>query len=255
MLVFLICLLATQEARSIGIMGALDVEVESIDDDMMIEMVDTIGKKTYKIGRIFDSPCVLVQAGIGKVASAQTAQTLIMHYGVDLIIFTGVAGGINPALDVGDIIISKDVKQHDFGQIWPDSFVPFDTLGFCADSFLIGLALDAAEKVEFVPVSAKSGTYGKMPRVVLGRIATGDQFISSEAKRRWIEKVFNADCVEMEGAAVAQVCAAYDIPFLIIRSLSDLANEDADVDFQTFVLHAAQNSSKLVKEILRQLVR
>jgi adenosylhomocysteine nucleosidase len=255
MMIFLICLLATQEARSVGIMGALDVEIESIDDDMTIEMVDTIGKKTYKIGKIFDSPCVLVQAGIGKVASAQTAQTLIMKYGVDIIIFTGVAGGINPTLDVGDIIISKDVIQHDFGQVWPDSFVPFDTFGFYADSLLIGLALDAAEKVEFVPVSAKSGAHGKMPRVVLGRIATGDQFISSEAKRRWIEKVFDADCVEMEGAAVAQVCAAYDIPFLIIRSLSDLANEDADVDFQTFVLHAAQNSSELVKEILRKLVR
>lgn len=255
MMIFLICLLATQEARSVGIMGALDVEIESIDDDMTIEMVDTIGKKTYKVGKIFDSPCVLVQAGIGKVASAQTAQTLIMKYGVDIIIFTGVAGGINPALDVGDIIISKDVIQHDFGQVWPDSFVPFDTFGFHADSLLIGLALDASEKVEFVPVSAKSGTRGKMPRVVLGRIATGDQFISSEAKRRWIEKVFDADCVEMEGSAVAQVCAAYDTPFLIIRSLSDLANEDADVDFQTFVLHAAQNSSKLVKEILRKLVR
>jgi len=255
MMICLICLLVTQETWSVGIMGALDVELESIDDDMMVETVDTIGKKTYKIGKIFDSPCVLAQAGIGKVASAQTAQTLITQHGVDIIIFTGVAGGINPRLDVGDIIISKDVIQHDFGQVWPDSFVAFDTLGFCADSSLIRLALDAAEKIEFVPVSAKSGTHGKMPRVILGRIATGDQFISSEAKRQWIEKIFNADCVEMEGAAVAQICAAYDIPFLIIRSLSDLANEAADVDFRTFVLQAAQNSSNLVKEILRQLKR
>ncbi len=253
MLAFLICLLVTQDARSVGIMGALEVEVESIDDAMIIYREDTVGRRTYKIGRIFNSPCVLVKAGVGKVASAQTAQTLIMQYGVDMIVFTGVAGGINPTLDVGDIVISKDVIQHDFGRILPDSFVPFDTVGFSADSLLIGLALNAVENVEFVRVPAKSGMKGEMPRVVLGRIATGDQFISSEAKRVWIARVFNADCVEMEGAAVAQICAAYDVPFLIIRSLSDLANENADVDIQTFGVHAAQNSSELVKEIIRQL--
>jgi adenosylhomocysteine nucleosidase len=253
MIAFFLCLLVTQNARSIGIMGALDVEVESIDDAMIVDRVDTIGKKTYNVGRIFGSPCVLVRAGVGKVAAAQTAQTLIMQYGVDMIIFTGVAGGITPTLNVGDIVISNDVIQHDFGQILPDSFIPFDTIGFSADSFLISLALSAAEKIELVRVPAKPGMKGEMPRVVLGRIATGDQFISSEVKRIWLSRVFNADCVEMEGAAVAQICAAYGVPFLIIRSLSDLANENADVDCQTFGVHAAQNSSELVKEILRQL--
>lgn len=255
MAALLICLLVTQEVRSIGIMGALAVEVETIDDEMVIERVDTIGGKVYKVGEIFDAPCCLVNAGVGKVASAQTAQTLIMGYGVRMIIFTGVAGGINPALDVGDIVVSRDVVQHDFGQIWPDGFVPFDTAGFRADSMLIEIALDAAQNVDLIPVSAKPGRKGKNPRVVLGRIATGDQFVSSEAKRIWIARMFNADCVEMEGAAVAQICEAYGIPFLIIRSLSDLANENADVDFQTFVLQAAQNSSGMVKEIIRQLSR
>jgi adenosylhomocysteine nucleosidase len=254
MLAFLICLIVAQEVRSIGIMGALKVEVETIDDAMIIDRVDTIGGKVYKVGKIFDSECVLVNAGVGKVASAQTAQTLIMRYDVHMIIFTGVAGGINPALDVGDIVISRDVVQHDFGQIWPDSFVPFDTTGFYADSMLIDIALDAAQNVDLINVPAESGMKGRMPHVVLGRIATGDQFISSEDKRIWIAQVFDADCVEMEGAAVAQICAAYDIPFLIIRSLSDLANENADVDFQTFVLYAAQNSSKLVKEIIKRLM-
>ena len=255
MLALLICFLVTQEVRSIGIMGALAVELEEIDDEMVIERVDTIGGKVYKVGEIFDAPCCLVNAGVGKVASAQTAQTLIMGYGVRMIIFTGVAGGINPALHVGDIVVSRDVVQHDFGQIWPDSFVPFDTSGFEADSALIEIALDAAQNIHLVPVSAKPSRKGRKPRVVLGRIATGDQFISSETKRVWIAQVFNADCVEMEGAAVAQICESYGIPFLIIRSMSDLANEDADVDFQTFVVHAAQNSSELVKEMIRQLSR
>ncbi|MGD8978690.1 MAG: 5'-methylthioadenosine/S-adenosylhomocysteine nucleosidase, partial [candidate division WOR-3 bacterium] len=87
----------------------------------------------------------------------------------------------------------------------------------------------------------------------LGRVATCDQFISSETKRLWIEKIFRADCVEMEGAAVAQICTLYEVPFVIIRSLSDLANEDAEVDFQSFVIYAAKNSSMLVKEMLRLL--
>lgn len=255
MMVLLMCLLVTQEARSIGIMGALSAEVETIDDAMIIERVDTIGGKVYKVGEIFDARCCLVNAGVGKVASAQTALTLIMSYGVRMIIFTGVAGGINPDLDMGDIVISRDVVQHDFGQIWPDRFVPFDTTGFRADSMLIEIALDAVQNVDLASISAKSSTKGKRPRVVLGRIATGDQFVSSEAKRVWIAQVFNADCVEMEGAAVGQICDAYEIPFLIIRSLSDLANENADVDFKTFAVYAAQNSSRLVKEIIRNLPR
>ncbi len=251
----MIFLLLTQETKMIGVMGAMEVEVELIGDVMKIERIDTIGMKTYKIGSVFDVPCVLAEAGVGKVASTQTAQTFIMGYGVELIIFTGVAGGINPVLEVGDIVISKEVVHHDFGQILPDSFIPFDTIGFPADSHLIRLALNAGEKVELVPVIDEMKIEGRMPEVILGRIATGDQFISSEAKRLWIARVFNADCVEMEGAAVAQVCSAYDVPFLIIRSLSDLANEDADIDFQTFVVHAAENSSRLVKEIIRQLAR
>ncbi|UCD19735.1 MAG: 5'-methylthioadenosine/adenosylhomocysteine nucleosidase [candidate division WOR-3 bacterium] len=255
MIVMFLILLSVQHEGVIGIMGAMDVELRLIDESMNVESIDTIGGKTYKRGKICGIPCVTVRAGIGKVAAAHTAQTLILRYGVDYMIFTGVAGGINPGLRIGDIVISTDVVHHDFGQVFPDSFVPFDTVGFGADSMLVALAEEAAAGLRFAPVPEGIRGEAGLPSVVLGRIATGDQFISSEEKRAWIERTFNAECVEMEGAAVAQICEVNGVPFVIIRSLSDLANEDADVDFEAFVFYAAKNSSMLVKGILEILSR
>jgi adenosylhomocysteine nucleosidase len=246
-------LLAVGQPEVIGIMGAMEVELDLIGKDMVVEGVDTVATRIFKTGRICDVPCIMVRAGVGKVGSAQTAQMLISQYGVDAVIFTGVAGGINPRLDIGDIVVSNNVVHHDLGQILPDLFIPFDTVGYDADTGLVGLALRAAENVELQPLPEQIRGGYELPEIILGRVATGDQFISSESKRLWIEQTFHADCVEMEGAAVAQICTVNDVPFLIIRSLSDLANEDAEVDFEAFVVYAAENSSLLVKEMLRLL--
>ena len=254
MLIFYFALLIPSSGPDlIGIMSAMEVELEFISDDMLTERVDTIGASVYRIGEFEQMSCVMVHSGIGKVVAAHTAQTLVTRYGVDAVIFTGVAGGIDPSLSIGDIVISKYVVQHDFGQILPDRFIPFDTVGFVADSLLVQLAQTAAADVAWERIPEAIRGEEEMPRVRVGRIATGDQFISSEAKRLWIERTFHADCVEMEGAAVAQICELYGVPFVIIRSLSDLANEDAEVDFQSFVIYAAKNSSMLVKEMLRLL--
>jgi adenosylhomocysteine nucleosidase len=249
----LIYLLAVGQPKVIGIMGAMEVELELIGKDMVVETVDTIATRIFKTGKIYDVSCVMVRAGVGKVGSAQTAQMLISEYGTDAVIFTGVAGGINPQLDIGDIVISENVVHHDFGQILPDLFMPFDTMGYDADTKLVGLALRAAGNIQLQPLPVQIRGEDEVPEIILGRVATGDQFISSEAKRVWIEQTFHADCVEMEGAAVAQICRANGLPFVIIRSLSDLANEDAEVDFEAFVVYAAENSSLLVKEMLRLL--
>jgi adenosylhomocysteine nucleosidase len=254
MFAMLICLLITSsQPNQIGIMSAMEVELEFIRSDMVIEEVDTVGGGVYTLGTINSLPCVIVHGGVGKVGAAHTAQTLITHYDVDVMIFTGVAGGINPDLHIGDIVISRNVVHHDFGQILPDSFIPFDTIGFFADSVLIQIARQAGGSavLETIPETIRGEE--ALPMVKVGRVATGDQFISSEAKRLWIAETFHADCVEMEGAAMAQVCAVYDVPFVIIRALSDLANEEAEVDFQSFVIYAAKNSSLLVKEMLRLL--
>ncbi len=238
---------------TIGIMSAMEVELEYIGDEMLIERVDTVGTNVFRIGMVEQIPCVMVHGGIGKVVAAHTAQTLVTRYGVDAVIFTGVAGGVNPSLDIGDIVISRNVVEHDFGQILPDRFVPFDTVGFFADSMLVQIAQIAATGVAWESIPAAIRGEEEMPRVRVGRVATGDQFISSETKRLWIEQTFHADCVEMEGSAVAQICDLYGVPFVIIRSMSDLANEDAEVDFQSFVVYAAKNSSMLVREMLRIL--
>jgi adenosylhomocysteine nucleosidase len=246
-------ILLINQPAMIGVMSAMEIELQFISEDLMVEKVDTVASIVYKVGRIHGVPCVMVHSGVGKVGAAQTAQVLIMKYGVDVLIFTGVAGGINPDLHIGDIVISSNAVHHDFGQILPDQFIPFDTIGFFADSLLVRLAVQAIQDVEFVSIPGQIRGQEGVPKVVVGRVATGDQFISSEAKRMWIEQVFHADCVEMEGAAVAQICASNNVPFVIVRSLSDLANEGAEIDFEAFVIYAAKNSSLLVKEMLRLL--
>jgi len=250
----IVLFLSSNQPKLIGIVGAMDVEVALIKEEMMVEKVDTISRRIFTVGKLDGVPCICVRAGIGKVNAALTAEILIMEYGVDVLVFTGVAGGINPELQIGDIVIAERVMHHDFGQITPDAFVPWDTTGFLADSFLVAITEQAAENVMFDSVPQKirkKATY--FPRVIIGRVTTGDQFIASEEKRAWIEKMFRADCVEMEGAAVAQVCVINNVPFVIIRSLSDLANENADIDFETFVLYAAKNSSLIVREIMKLL--
>jgi adenosylhomocysteine nucleosidase len=234
----------------IGVMGAMDVELELIHEDMTISRTDTIAQRVFTVGTLHNIPCVTVRAGIGKVNSAMTSEILIQEYGVDAVLFTGVAGGIDPDLYIGDIVISERVVHHDLGDIGPDTFVVWDTVGYQADSALVELIMQAVMTVRFKPIPAEMRR-GKnlLPRVKLGIVATGDQFIASEEKRQWIERTLHAACVEMEGAAVAQVCTIHGIPFVIIRSLSDLANEDADIDFASFVDYAAANSNAIVKAL------
>lgn len=250
----LLLLITTGAVNNLGIIGAMDVELDLLRKDMVVERVDTIAQRVFYSGTIHGMHCICVKAGIGKVNATLTAEILIMKYGVDAVVFTGVAGGINPQLDIGDIVISKRVIHHDYGQVVPNAFLPWDTVGYGADSSLVDIAERAARRAKFEPIPKKlCKETGRLPRIVTGRVVTGDQFIASEEKRRWIEETFHADCVEMEGAAVAQVCAINDIPFVIIRCLSDLANEQADVEFEAFVIYAAKNSNLIVKEILNLL--
>ncbi|KPJ74529.1 hypothetical protein AMJ52_00345, partial [candidate division TA06 bacterium DG_78] len=213
----LLILVTLGQFNRLGIIGAMDEEITLMKEYMKIEKVDTITQRIFAIGKIEETPCICVKAGIGKTNAALTAEILMREYNVDAIIYSGVAGGINPELGIGDIVISRRIFHHDFGQITPDAFIVFDTLGFSADSFLIEIALEAAANVKFDSVHTKITKEGaRYPQICLGVIATGDQFISSEEKRQWLDNVLHTDCVEMEGAAVAQVCAINNIPFIII---------------------------------------
>ncbi|MFQ5905697.1 MAG: 5'-methylthioadenosine/adenosylhomocysteine nucleosidase [bacterium] len=250
----------------IGIMGALDSELELIRDGMKLRSAKIISGRVYYEGQIEGHRVVVVKAGVGKVNAAMTAQVMIDRFGVGSVIFTGIAGGINPGLHIGDLVISSKLIQHDYGLISGDVLRPWkiaigDSSGrdkpvshFEPDSHLVALARRAAGRVDFPEPDTAISIHVVGPvKVYEGCIVTGDQFIASEKKRVWLQETFDACAVEMEGGAVAQVCATNGLPFVIIRTLSDLANEDARIDVEKFLSYAAHNSAALVLEMLKLL--
>lgn len=229
----------------IGIIGAMNEEIIELKSVMKDLKEDKIGNLLFFSGKLEDKDVVLVEGGIGKVNAAITTTILKDHFNVDKIIFTGVAGGVDEKLNITDIVIGTDLVQHDvdvraFG--YELGQIPrIDTLSFNCDEELMNLAyLVALEE------------FGKN-KVSKGRIVSGDQFVAAEEKINWLRETFNASCTEMEGAAVAQTCYVLNVPFLVIRAISDKANSDAKMDYPEFVKIAAKNSKTIVEGILRRL--
>ena len=232
-------------------------EIEALHNLLKIEKKVVKGMRTYYQGKLFNKKVVLVFSRWGKVASATTATQLINDFDVEEIIFTGVAGGVQPDVFVGDIVIGKDLYQHDMdGSPLVKAFeVPllgksaFSThlekrnqLTQASDQFL-------QNKNEFLSKEQFINFEIKRPKIHVGDIASGDQFISSsEQSLRILSNLPTVKCVEMEGAAVAQVCYEYKVPFSIIRTISDNANHHAHIDFPKF---AKEIASKYALGILR----
>ncbi|WP_018247278.1 5'-methylthioadenosine/adenosylhomocysteine nucleosidase [Orenia marismortui] len=231
----------------IGIIGAMDIEIELLKEEL--DLKDTLNKASMEFyaGELLDKEVVLVRSGIGKVNAAVCTQILIDDFAIDQIIFTGVAGAVDPVLDVGDIVISSEVAQHDidvtgFGREYGE--VPgLDRVFFEAEEKLVNLAKVAGEKV-----TAKEDI-----KVLIGRVLSGDQFIADREKVAWLESTFGGYCTEMEGAAVGQVCFLNSKPFVIIRSMSDKADGEANISFDEFAKIAADNSYKIVVEMLKNI--
>ena len=185
---------------------------------------------------------VVVRSGIGKVNAGICTQILADVYGVDAVINTGIAGSLNAAIDIGDVVLSTDTLQHDMdatGFGYEPGVIPrMETSVFQADENLRNLAKAACQKVN------------PDIKVFEGRVVSGDQFISDKAKKQYIEENFKGFCTEMEGAAIAQTAYLNNIPFLIIRAISDKADDSATVDYPTFEAKAIENSVKLVKEMV-----
>lgn len=229
----------------IGIIGAMEEEVVALKSEM--ENVDSAeyASMAFCRGTLCGKDVVVVRSGIGKVNAGICTQILIDRYGVDKIINTGIAGSLNAAIDIGDIVISTDAIQHDmdasiFGD--PVGQVPrLDRLSFPADDELVELAAEANEKA-----NPDINTF-------MGRIATGDQFISSKEKKDWIANTFDAICTEMEGAAVAQTAYLNKVSYVIIRAISDKADNSATMDYPEFEHKAIVHSVRLVKELLSKL--
>lgn len=227
----------------IGIIGAMSEEVQGLKKLMENIEEERVGNLVFYTGTMHNQDIVLLETGIGKVNAAVGATLMIDAFCVEKIIFTGVAGGINEELDLGDVVISEDLIQHDvdvtaFGEKL--GVIPrMESSVFKADDELIELAEKAGKKLK-----------GK---VIVGRILSGDQFIASPEKIAFLKKEFNGDCAEMEGAAVGHVCQIFDIPFVVVRTMSDKANSDAHTDYATFMKIAAENSITLVDEMLKNI--
>lgn len=230
--------------KTIGIIGAMDEEIISIKNNIDVISTRNIIGLDFYMGKMGGNNVVLVRSGIGKVNAAVCAQVLIDMYAVDYIINVGVAGAVAKELEIGDIIISDDCVQHDF-----DTTAFGDPIGFIsrmnvrffkADDELIKIAKDAGEKA----VDAK---------VYVGRIASGDQFISSNEKKAYLRNEFKASCAEMEGAAIAHSCFLNKIPFVIIRSISDKAEDSSEHDYEKFFRESAKVAADIVLDMIGRL--
>lgn len=229
----------------LGIIGAMHEEIVELKGLMEnIEEV-TIASMTYYKGSLEGKDIVLVESGIGKVNSAVCTTILIEEFKVEKIIFTGVAGGVADDIEIGDIVISTDLVQHDFdvtafGANYGD--IPrMKESHFKADESLVELAVKSALEI-----------FDK-EKVRKGRIVSGDQFINGVEKINWLRDTFGASAAEMEGASVAHVCYLFNVPFVILRAISDKANSDAKIDFAEFVTLAAKNSKEIVVNMLKAL--
>lgn len=229
----------------LGIIGAMDEEVAKVKEQMQDVNVMTRASMDFYEGVINGHPVVVVRSGIGKVNAAMCAQILADQYHVDAIINTGIAGSLNASIDIGDIVLSTDTLEHDMDAVafgYPVGQIPrMDTLSFKADAKLRLAAKKACEKVN------------PDVKVFEGRVVSGDQFISDKNKKQWLVDNFAGYCTEMEGAAIAHAAYLNKIPFLVIRAISDKADDSASVDYPTFEAKAIEHSVRLILELCNQL--
>jgi adenosylhomocysteine nucleosidase len=241
-----------------AILGAFEREVTLLEDRLTERREHQIEGIRFVTGKLHGQNVVVVWTGVGKVNAAMTTTLLIEHFKPKHIIFTGIAGAVNPELRPGDIVIAEKTAHHDMGTVWPEGlFVkgvknPLDGMEnpvfFQADETLLTCALQAAERIDMQRVQTVTGQ--RNPKIIKGVIVTGDSFIASTEKCAELRKKLQADAVEMEGAAVAQICYQRQIDHLVIRSISDSADEGAVLDKQMFYILAAKNSSDLVAEMI-----
>ncbi|MBI5395459.1 MAG: 5'-methylthioadenosine/adenosylhomocysteine nucleosidase [Verrucomicrobia bacterium] len=246
-----------------AVMGAMVMEVELLAGQLKDAKEHAFSGVPFITGTLAGRKVVLACSGSGKVHAAMTTTLLLDHFKPAEVLFTGVAGAINPALDRGDIVVAEKIAQHDFGDLTTQGFEPKGPgrapngrrppLFIASPKPLLELAGKAGKGLTFEKVPTATGEH--VPAIHHGVIVTGDVFVSSPAKKAELRKQFNADAVEMEGGAVAQICWHQQVPCLVIRSMSDKADASAALDFVSFAEVAAQNSAKLTMAILELLAK
>lgn len=251
----------SQLLQPTAIIGAFTEEVRVLEETLGKRRETVILGTRFVEGTLSGRKVVIAETGIGKVNAAVTTALLLDHYNPTEIIFTGVAGGLNPDLFPGDVVIGAKLAQHDMGTIDSTGFHPRgvrrretgerNPIYLPSDSTLLACATLAASRVNFTALPTNDGM--RIPRAVVGTIVTGDVFVASDEKKQALREMFHADAVEMEGGAVAQICYQQGTPFVVLRSLSDSADRKAWNDAQKFVSTAAHNSAALVLELLEVL--
>ena len=232
--------------KKLGIIGAMSIEVENLKAAMIDAKVTTRAGMEFCEGTLEGLDVVVVQCGVGKVNAALCVQVLCDCYGVTHVVNTGVAGSLCAELDIGDFVISDDAMYHDFdcAPINPNYSIgqvpglPVRT--FKADELLIKMAVEAAEAVN--PGHSK-----------IGRVASGDQFVCNKDKKNKIITDTGALCTEMEGAAIAHAAWRNGVPFVILRAISDKADDSAEMDYPTFELIAAKRSTIVTQTMAKKL--
>lgn len=228
----------------IGIIGAMDIEVNGLIEKMTDKKSETISSTVYTIGKIGNKECVVAKCGIGKVNAAVAAQTMILKYNPDMILNTGIGGSTSTETHIGYVVIAKNVVQHDM-----------DTTALGDEPATLFLQ---NENIKYVPcdeqliekLQQSCRNIGEN-NFIVGTVATGDQFICGNERRSALNKNFNALACEMEGGSIGHVCYLNKVPFAILRSISDsMSEEDDAVEYSAFSESAAEKAIKIISEFL-----
>ena len=229
----------------LGIIGAMEVEVKELREMMENPQAQTVAGMTFYQGTIKGKEVVVVRSGIGKVNAGICSQILVDRYQVEGIINTGIAGSLRNEINIGDIVLATVAVQHDVdatGFGYPLGEIPqMGIKEFPADEKLRALAEECSKKAN------------PDIQVFCGRVASGDQFISNKEKKNWIQNNFDAYCTEMEGAAIAQAAYLNNIPYLVVRAISDKADDSANMDYSEFEAKAVKNSVRLMAAMIAEL--
>ncbi|NCB93214.1 MAG: 5'-methylthioadenosine/adenosylhomocysteine nucleosidase [Clostridia bacterium] len=229
----------------IGIIGAMEIEVEALKAKLEDMVVTKKASMEFCQGTIGEKKIVVVRSGIGKVNAAVCTQILVDEFHVEAVINTGIAGSLKNEINIGDIVVSTDALQHDmdarkFG--YPKGQIPqMEVFSFIADETLRKTAVEACKKVN-PDIS-----------VFEGRVVSGDQFVADAEVKDDLIREFDGFCTEMEGAAIAQAAYLNDIPFVVLRAISDKADNSATMDYPTFEKKAAEHCVRLTEEMIKTL--
>ena len=229
----------------LGIIGAMELEVETLLQTMENKVSANIAGSAFHQGQLHGLEVVVVQCGVGKVNAALCAQILCSCFHVTHLVNTGIAGSLSAALDIGDLLVSRDAMYYDFDCVhfgYPFGRVPgMDVTAFPADETMIRYASAAAEKVH-------------PGHVTIGRVASGDQFVADKAVKEQIIARTGGLCTEMEGCAIAQTAYRNGVPFVILRAISDKADDSAEMDYPTFERIAAHRCAEVTMLLAQQLL-